>query len=288
MARTIRPPRREGAVYPKKRLGQHFLRDPSLTQKIVNLSRWKGSDFVVEVGPGLGALTLPLSNCVRHVVAVEKDAQLAAVLAERLAREGVNNVTLINEDILRYAFRGTGIDQMDKIHVAGNLPFNISSPFLEKLVASSDCIGRAVLMFQAEFAERLAASPGTKSYGALTVWLRYHATCRRLLRVPAAAFHPRPKVDSVVLEIDFERPYPRRARDDKALRRVLKAAFSHRRKTLLNSLQASGLCTEPEAILKALAGCGIDPRTRAERLDLEAFLCLAMAQELTNIPVDAS
>lgn len=284
LARNRKTPEREETVHPNKRLGQHFLRDPSLVRKIVDLSRWKPSDCVIEVGPGLGALTLALSRRVRRVIAVEKDARLVTILAERLEREGVSNVTLVNEDILRYPLRGPGTEPFRRVHVAGNLPYNISSPFLERLLTAREDIGRAVVMLQAEFADRLSAVPGTKAYGGLTVWLRYHATCKRLLGIPASAFRPRPRVDSVLLEIDLERPHPTRAPDDDALRRVLKAAFSHRRKTVLNSLRASGLWPDPGAILKALAGCGIDPKIRAEQLGLEAFLCLSSARELTETP----
>jgi 16S rRNA (adenine1518-N6/adenine1519-N6)-dimethyltransferase len=274
-------------IYPLKRLGQHFLRDPSIIEKIVALSCWRESDAVLEVGPGPGALTLPLARRVRHVVAVEKDPRMVAILAERLSREGIRNVSLIQADILRFDLENAGPAD-EKLQVAGNLPYNISSPFLEKLVEGGRRIGRAVLMLQSEFAERLTASPGTKAYGALTLWVRYHAGARRLLRVAPAAFHPRPRVDSMVLELDFERPHPHRASDDQALKRVLKAAFAHRRKTLPNSFTSSRLWKDPDAILTALEACRISPRSRAEVLELEDFLCLTSALELTKGSGDAN
>jgi 16S rRNA (adenine1518-N6/adenine1519-N6)-dimethyltransferase len=260
---------------PKKRLGQHFLRDRGVINKIIKKAGFLQSDHVLEIGAGLGALTIPLAGHVRKITAVEKDPQLTDMLDERLSRYGINNVTLINEDILRLDLEGIRGCLEEKIKAIGNLPYNISSPFLEKLLANRDIISRAVLMFQYEFARRLLSGPGGREYGAITVMIQYNAAVSQLLEVAKEAFYPKPKVGSMVLMIDMEMPYPVRVRDDAEFKRVVKAAFSHRRKTVLNSLKGALPSYGGNAISEALNRCGIDPRRRAETIDIEEFIRLA-------------
>jgi 16S rRNA (adenine1518-N6/adenine1519-N6)-dimethyltransferase len=267
---------------PKKTLGQHFLVDRRIIQGIISRAGFRPTDTVLEIGPGQGALTFPLARSVGHVVAVEKDSRLAGLLEEKLSRAGIENVTLVNRDILKWEFNEIPNHSSAKIQVIGNLPYNISSPFLEKLVENRSLVSRAVLMFQLEVARRLTASPGSKAYGALTLIVRYHAKSTAFFEVSAEAFFPRPKVKSMVLELDFEQPYPRRAVHDVDLKRVVKGAFAHRRKTLLNSLKGFFPYWNREKILEAIKKCGIDPGTRAETLDMDEFLCLGTALSLTN------
>lgn len=262
---------------PRKRLGQHFLVDPSLGHRIVEAAGFDPGDPVLEIGPGKGALTFPLARKGVRLVAVEKDALLCKDLAERLARAGHDNVRLVNEDILTFDFRKVTRPGGGKVGVIGNLPYNISTPLLERLTECRDMIGRSVLMFQREVGERLTASPGGKAYGAMTVLVRYHAAVRPLIRVPPTAFRPRPKVESMLLELDFERPYPRRAEPYEAFRRTVKAAFSHRRKTLVNSMRDFDPARSREELESALQRCGIDLKARAETLAMDDFLCLAAA-----------
>jgi 16S rRNA (adenine1518-N6/adenine1519-N6)-dimethyltransferase len=191
-------------------------------------------------------------------------------------------VTLVNRDILQWDFDEVGPQSSTRIQVIGNLPYNISSPFLEKLTENRHLVGRAILMFQLEVAKRLTASPGGKTYGALTVLVRYHAHSAFLFEVPKEAFYPRPKVDSMVLELDFERPYFRSTVREPDFREVVKGAFAHRRKTLLNSLNSSSPSWDREILLAAMKKCNIDPGRRAETLDMQEFLCLTNALTLTN------
>lgn len=272
----------ERGFRPKKSLGQHFLVDPEIIRKIIARAGFQVSDLVLEIGPGLGALTLPLAQSVGHVVAVEKDPYLMGLLDKKLSRAGITNVTLVNHDILTYDFHDTGICLPQKIQVIGNLPYNISSPFLEKLIENRSLIGRAVLMFQLEVARRLSASPGGKAYGAITLVLQYHACTAILVEAPKEAFYPAPKVDSMVLELDFERPYPRHAIDEADFKKLVKSAFAHRRKTLLNSLKGFSPSWDREALSGAMKKCGIDPERRAETLDMDEFLCLSSALKLTK------
>ncbi|MCP4681565.1 MAG: ribosomal RNA small subunit methyltransferase A [Desulfobacterales bacterium] len=260
---------------PKKSLGQHFLTDHGIVQEIIALAGFQISDTVLEIGPGKGALTLALARSVGHVVAVEKDTRLHNLLEKKLSDAGISNVTLVNKDILKFDFRDIPCPPPAKIHVIGNLPYNISSPFLEKLVENRTLVKRAVLMFQLEVALRLTASPGSKIYGAMTLLLQYYASIIPLLEVPKRAFYPKPKVDSMVIELDFERPYPERAGCEGRLKKVIKGAFAHRRKTLLNSLKGHSPSWSREILLEAMDKCGIDPKRRAETLDMDEFLCLA-------------
>ena len=262
---------------PKKSLGQHFLKDNHLIWEMISRAGFKKEDRVLEIGPGLGALTFLLADSVQDVVAVEKDPLLSRRLGQRLAREKIQNVHLITGDILRFDFGEGDVFKGGKITVIGNLPYNISSPVLEKLVENRNWVRRAVLMFQAEFAKRVSAGPGGRDYGAMSVLIQYFARVTPLLEVPKEAFTPRPKVDSMVLEIDFERPYPKKARDEEGFKRTVRGAFSQRRKTLLNALSGSFPSLGRSGVLEALQHCGIDPGKRAETLHMDDFLCLHRA-----------
>lgn len=270
------------AFRPKKKLGQHFLTRQELIRKIIRLSGFDRSDILMEIGPGMGALTLPLAPKVDHIFAVEKDRDLFHLLGEKISRAGLSNVTLINDDILRFDLAAIIPSERDKIQVIGNLPYNISSPFLQKLVDHRSSVGRAVLMFQREVALRICAAEGGKAYGAMTLLVRYHARATPLLQVPKEAFYPRPKVDSTVVELDFGCPYPRRMEIEAVFKRVVKGAFSHRRKTLLNSLQLFFPSLDRETVLRVLAECAVNPRRRPENLTMDEYLCIADKLSLTS------
>jgi len=267
---------------PKKRLGQNFLVDPAISEKIVSLSGFSSEDTVLEIGPGKGALTLPLAEKVKHVLAVEKDAQLVDWLTERLNKAGLNNVTLLHEDILKLDWRSLRENFEDRISVIGNLPYNISSPILEKMCQNPQWMGRAILMFQKEVAQRLTATSGNKAYGALTLLVQYHAKVFSLLKVQKGSFFPVPKVDSMVISLDFENPYPQRAAHEAFFRKVVKGAFAHRRKTISNSLKGAMPDRAPESILAALTACGIDSGKRAEVLEMGDFLRLTVELAIDN------
>lgn len=262
---------------PRKRFGQHFLVDKGEIRRIIGRARLTPSDFVLEIGPGRGALTVPLAGHVEKILAVEMDRDLIPILEEKLHRAGITNVTLINEDILRFDLEKLGDFYSERAVVLGNLPYNISSPVLELLVSHRDRFQRAVLMFQKEVADRLVARPGSRTYGALSVLIGYHAEVTRLLKVGREAFRPKPKVDSAVVQLDFERPYPRKVKSEKWFRNVVKGAFAHRRKTIQNSLMASFPFHDREQIGSALSGCGIESNRRAETLTMDNFIDLASA-----------
>lgn len=266
---------RDRCLQPNKRLGQHFLVDAHIREQIVASAGFQPSDWVLEIGPGRGALTLPLSREVAHVIAVEKDIHLVDFLNEKLSASDISNVHLVPQDILACDLDALPFPPSRKVQVIGNLPYNISSPVLEKLISFRERVGRAVLMLQREVAERLTAPPCNKRYGAMTLLVRYHARSTRLLAVSRKAFYPVPKVDSMVVELDFEQPYPSHGVDERAFGRAVKGGFAHRRKTLLNSLKGFLPDWTSDDLRNRLKEGGIDPGRRAETLDMDEFLMLA-------------
>lgn len=256
--------------------------DPSISERIVSLSGFSSDDTVLEIGSGKGALTLPLASRVNHVVAVEKDVQLVEWLGGSLKKAGLNNVTLLHEDILKLDWQTLRKHFQGRIPIIGNLPYNISSPVLEKMCQNPQWMGQAVLMFQKEVAERLTAAPGSKAYGALTLLVQYHARVLSLLKVLRGSFFPVPKVDSMVVSVDFKKPYPQRAVHEVFFRKVVKGAFAHRRKTILNSLKGAMPDQSRESLLNALAVCDIESGKRAEVLEMGDFLRLSSALAIDN------
>ena len=258
----------------KKQLGQHFLTDPSIAEMIVSRANILSCDRVVEIGAGLGALTIPLARKAGHVYAVEKDHRICELLNAELLANNISNTTIISKNILHVDYRSIADDDHRPMVVMGNLPYNISSQVLVQLIHSRQSISRAILMFQKELARRITAQAGTKDYGRLTVMLRYCAEVKTLTTIAAAAFFPIPKVDSEVLEIQFKtrREYP--SHDEAMLFKVIKAAFGNRRKTLKNALAASELKIDPQTALRALTKAEIEPVRRAETLSVSEFISL--------------
>ncbi|MFB0519883.1 MAG: 16S rRNA (adenine(1518)-N(6)/adenine(1519)-N(6))-dimethyltransferase RsmA [Desulfatiglandales bacterium] len=265
----------KSGLRPRKRLGQHFLEDPGTVNKIIAHARFTENDVVVEIGSGLGALTIPILPHVCHVVAIEKDPLLIDLLKERMSLKDKEKITFISGDVLKLDIKDIYDKYEKKIKVLGNLPYNISSPFLEKLIVNRDYIKTAILMFQYELAQRLIAGPKQKAYGALSVISQYYARISPLIKVNRDAFYPKPKVDSMVLEIDFEKPYPLQAENEESFHRIVKAAFSCRRKTILNSLERGMVSVSREMIAHALEKCLIYPKRRAETLTIDEYLRLS-------------
>jgi 16S rRNA (adenine1518-N6/adenine1519-N6)-dimethyltransferase len=265
------------ALHPRKRLGQNFLSDPSTAQAIVNRSGVSKDDVVVEIGAGLGALTAPLALAVRSVVAIEKDRHLAAILVEELQAAGITNVQLVEADVLELDWAGLARQVGQRFTVFGNLPYNISSQVVIRLIEFRRYVPRAVLMFQRELALRLAAPPGSKDYGRISAMLAYCATVKSICRVGAGVFFPVPKVDSEVLEIRFEPPCAYPPHDEARLARLIAAAFAQRRKTLRNALSGAGFSISPAVAVRALEQAGIDPARRAETLSAAEFVNLEIS-----------
>ena len=260
---------------PKKKLGQNFLVDPSTAKMIVDYSEILPDDVVIEIGAGLGALTIPAARRVQKVFAVEKDRQIIDILKIELLASNLSNVAIIEKNILMVDIKALVKNIDRKIVVIGNLPYNISSQILVQLVKTRNVISRAILMFQKEMAQRITAQPGCKDYGRLTVMLRYCSDIKKLADVKASLFFPKPKVDSEVLEIRFKERLEYSAKDEAFLFRVIKAAFGNRRKTLKNALAASALDIDANTAKNVLESSDIDPIRRAETLYIEEFVRLS-------------
>ena len=262
---------------PTKSLGQHFLIHQATAGKIAAAIHPEPGDVVVEIGSGLGALTLPLSKSGARVIAVEVDSELAAFLHRQFrAKTGEETVGVECMDILKLDLVALHDRFKRKLKIIGNLPYNISSPVLFKLMEGADCIHEAVLMLQNEVAERVLAGPGSKDNSILSIMAAYHSERKRFMRIKPSQFHPPPKVDSQVICLTFRKcPLTPRV-ESPWLLQVVKAAFSHRRKTIKNSLLASNLPDlTPESVSVVLADASIEPQLRPENLDLQDFLRLA-------------
>ena len=260
---------------PKKQLGQNFLTDLNIATKIVSRCDISPEDIVLEIGAGLGALTIPVARIAKKVYALEIDSRITEILKTEILAHRLLNVDIIERNILAFDFQALSESNFCKILVIGNLPYNISSQVLVRLVQYRRAIGRAVLMFQKELAHRITALPGSKDYGRLSVMLQYCADIQRLAEVNASAFFPKPKVDSEVLEIRFRTTLTHTADDEVFFFRVIKAAFGNRRKTLKNALAASELDLDANTAKSVLERSGIDPVRRAETLQLEEFVKLS-------------
>jgi len=259
---------------PSKRMGQNFLSDPKAAEKIVRRSGISLEDIVLEIGPGLGAMTIPAAGIAKKVYAVEKDKRIVPILTEELLLNGITNASVIEKNILDFDIRDLSKKQNRDIIVIGNLPYNISSQVLVKLIHSRCGIRHAVLMFQKELAERITAQPGCRDYGRLSVMLGYCAEIETLYNVKAAQFFPKPGVDSTILKIVFKKEPENRVDDEDLLFQVIKAAFSKRRKTLKNSLAGNWPSVDAKKAGAFLTESGIDPSRRAETLSVFEFVRL--------------
>ena len=262
-------------IRPKKQLGQNFLSDPATAAMIVNRSGISPEDIVLEIGAGLGALTIPVARVARKVVAVDKDPKIIDILRTEIIANNLSNVVLMDRNILKVDIKALAEDFGRGIVVMGNLPYNISSQILVQLIKSRKAVSRAVLMFQREMAQRLTAEPGCKEYGRLTVMLQYCSHIKKVADVKASHFFPKPKIDSEVLELRFKKVLEYKADDETFLFRVVKAAFGNRRKTLKNSLYASELNIDANLAKHVLESSDIDPVRRAETLNTEEFVKLS-------------
>jgi 16S rRNA (adenine1518-N6/adenine1519-N6)-dimethyltransferase len=249
---------------PKKSLGQHFLVDRNIIDMIVLAIDPKPGDHLVEIGPGQGAITLPLLARHGELTAIEFDRDLIAPLSD--AARGVGRLTVIHKDVLQVDF--TRLAGEGRLRLAGNLPYNLSSPILFHALEHAAVVRDMHFMLQKEVVDRMAAGPGSKVYGRLSVMLQAYCTVQPLFDVPPAAFRPPPRVDSAVVRMLPRDPATVGIVRPQRFVEVVRAAFGQRRKTLRNAL--SGVCT-PEQIQAA----GLRPDARAEQVEVAGFIALA-------------
>ena len=294
----------------KKALGQNFINDPQLIESIADACGAGPLDTVVEIGPGKGALTCTLAERAARVVAVELDSSVIPLLKGNLA--GAENVEVVNEDILKFdwsrvyggnaaqsgtseadgsadagnaeagrADETTAAETGGVLRIVGNLPYYITTPILLGILEKQVPAESITVMVQKEVAERICAAPGGKDYGVLSVSLQYYADCEYVLDVPAEYFTPRPKVDSAVVHMTLKKERLLAPEEEPRFFALVKAAFSQRRKTLLNSLAGSQPMNSykltKDEISSVLAAAGIDPQRRPETLSIEEFAALSRA-----------
>ena len=247
----------------KKHLGQNFLYDSSILSNIIRSAGLSEKDTVVEIGPGPGRLTRMLAEKVKRLIAIELDPELF----ERLKGDFIayNNVEIVHGDALRFPFETIG-----EFKVVANIPYYITTPIIFRLLEARAFLKSMTLTIQKEVAERIVAQPGCKDYGVLTIMVRYFARPELKFIIPKEAFRPAPKVDSAVVHMNtLEHPVVA-VRDEKLFFRLVKTAFSQRRKTLSNSLKSFGA-----AIREVMLSAGIDPQRRPETLSIEEFARLS-------------
>lgn len=221
---------------PKKSLGQNFLQDSNVAQKIVRLFNPQQGDTIVEIGPGKGALTALLLDRVPHITVIEIDNELVPHLKERFGEK----ITVIHEDVLNVSWSAI-VQGGGKIRVIGNIPYYITTPILFHIVDARDYISDFVVMMQTEVAQRITAKPRTKEYGILSIFLQYYCTPRNLFAVSKNSFFPVPSVSSTVLQLDFTAKAFRQTKNDQLFRKIVRATFGLRRKTLRNGLKHLGV-----------------------------------------------
>jgi len=271
---SIKQEVRDYGLFPKKRLGQHFLVDGNILNKVVRTAQVGKEDVVVEVGPGLGEMTLALARLAKQVIAVEIDPKLVEILKKKLA--DCPNVEVVKSDILKVDFRSFFKKEGHPVKVVANLPYQISTPLLFRFIEAKEVFSTLTLMLQREVAERMVAPPGGKEYGPLSIFVQLFLDVSIRFFIKSSAFFPPPKIESAVVHMVWKEKPVLDEKDEKWFKSVVRASFSHRRKTLANALKHSELPL-PESIESRMEKVGIDPRRRPETLTTEEFIRLAEA-----------
>ncbi|MEA4987388.1 MAG: 16S rRNA (adenine(1518)-N(6)/adenine(1519)-N(6))-dimethyltransferase RsmA [Anaerovorax sp.] len=276
---TIRKIKEKHGFRLSKSLGQNFLTDANIVNKIIEGAAIGEDDLVIEIGPGIGVLTAAAASCAGKIVAVEIDSHLIPILKETLAE--YDNISILHADILKTDL----VEVLEKykeingkprtgVKVIGNLPYYITTPIIMKLLEDAVPVDSITIMMQKEVADRIKSGPGTKAYGALSVAVQYYCTVASVASVPKEVFIPQPKVDSAVIRLDLRKEKAVELTSESVFFSVVKNGFGQRRKTLLNSLTGVMGKTKDE-ILQALKDAGIDPIRRAETLSIEEFASLS-------------
>ena len=269
---SIRQELKEYGLIPRKGLGQHFLVDRNILNKIIRTAQVEKEDVVLEVGPGLGEMTIALACQAKKVIAIEIDSKLVTILKEKLKDYG--NVEVVKSDILKVDFKNFYKREGQPIKVVANLPYQISTPLLFHFIELKEFFSTLTLMLQKEVAERMVAPPGGKDYGPLSIFVQSFLDISIRFFIKPSAFFPPPKVESAVVHMVWKEKPMIEMKDEEWFKRVVKACFSYRRKTLANALKHSKLSL-PESIRSKMEKIGIDSRRRPETLSIQEFASLA-------------
>ena len=269
---SVRTELTEHGIIARKRLGQHFLSDRNIVTKVVATAGIEKDDVVLEVGAGLGMMTLVLADRAKRVIAVEIDPKLAEILKEKTADR--LNVEIIRDDILEIDFHRLYEKEEQRLKVVANLPYQITTPLLFRLVDAREVFSSLTLMLQKEVAVRMAAPPGGKDYGILSIFTQMVSDLSIRFLIKPSAFFPPPKVDSAVIHMVWKKKPIVDSEDMDWFKKVVRGCFNYRRKTLINALKHSGLPL-PEDAPDRMNRIGIDPQRRPETLTIEEFARLA-------------
>jgi len=250
----------------RKKLGQHFLADPAIAQRIAQACGAGPGDLLVEIGPGKGALTGPLLDTGARVIALELDEELFKYLGRIFT--GKENLSIVRANALKYDYTNLPAP----FRVASNLPYSVAAPIIKTLIANKKVITSMTLMTQKEVAQRLCAAAGDDGYGSLSVFVGYHCQAEYLFDVPPRAFRPWPKVDSAVLRLTPWPSPPVMVAEEDGFFRLVQAAFAHRRKTIKNNLAV--LWPDQESFLSSLEAASVTPSMRAEEITMGQFASL--------------
>lgn len=253
-----------------KSLGQNFLIDGNIVRKIVSESNITKDDYVLEIGPGMGTLTEELGLRAKKVVAVELDDSLLPILDQTLA--AYDNIEIVHGDILKIDLPKLIEEKLNggPVKVVANLPYYVTTPIIAKLIEEGLNLESVTVMVQKEVADRMASKPGSKVYGSLSVFVNFYSDPKVIVKVPKTVFMPQPKIDSSVIKLTLKKELP--DIDREKFFKVVKAAFSKRRKTIINCLSSYGFDIDKETIRKALESLDINPEERAENLSVEEFM----------------
>jgi 16S rRNA (adenine1518-N6/adenine1519-N6)-dimethyltransferase len=269
---SIRQELKEYGLIPKKGWGQHFLIDRNILSKVIRATRVEGKDVVLEVGPGLGEMTLALARQAKRVIAVEIDPKLVAILEKKV--RDYPNVEVVKSDILKLDFKQFLKKEGHPIKVVANLPYRITTPLLFRFIESKEVFSTFTLMLQKEVAERMVAPPGRKEYGPLSIFMQMFLDLSIHFLVKPSAFFPPPKVESAVIHMTWKDKPMVEVKDEECFKKIVKGCFGYRRKTLINSLKHSGLFL-PQDTERRIERIGIDPRRRPDTLSIQEFASLA-------------
>lgn len=258
---------------PLKRFGENYLIDANIKDKVIAALRVSKDDTVLEIGPGLGALTMDLAKTGAKVFAVEKDRKAFEILTDMAGAE-FSSLKLFNADILRFDIAKIG--RAKNIKVVGNLPYYITTPVIEWLVENQKSVSLAVVMVQREVAGRMLAGPGTKDYGSLSCYVQYHMKVEHMHTVSRTCFYPAPGVDSALIRLDFFAGNSVSVKDEELFFKIVRGAFNQRRKSVINSLSRKAvLGISKERLSALLHAAGISPSARPEELNLSEFARIA-------------
>lgn len=250
----------------RKKLGQHFLKNEIIAEKIVSFAEIRNNDTVLEIGPGKGILTSILLKKAKKVIAVEIDDKLIRLLKKRFI--DTQNLDLVHEDFLNYDLSPFP----KKIKVIGNLPYNIGTRIIKYMIDYKEIFSKMIFLLQKEVAERIAASPGTKSYGSLSIFMQLHYEVETLMNIPPESFSPHPKIFSTLIKMKSKKQLFRQFDNPELFYKVVKLAFLHRRKKIKNNLRP--LLTEQNDLKKVSQEAGIDLEQRGEMLSIQEYLKL--------------